>query len=196
MVDLDRIETRKLPLSYGTQRCRLALNDSRYTEGVVALRNDPKLNRYIHHDPLTAEMHDRWLSAQLERWDSLNFAILVDGDFVGTVALYAITPETAEYGRLVIKEGQARAFAPVAVLLFLSFGFEIVGLPEIHCRILEGNERTVRFHDRMGWKRDPRYDGEVDFHGEKTRFVGFSISAEEWPGVFEAHRDLLIRQLL
>ena len=97
MVDLDRIETRKLPLSYGTERCRLVLNDSRYTEGVLALRKDPKLNRYIHDDnPLTAEIHDRFLSVQLERRDSFNFAILVDGDFAGTVALYDITRRSPE----------------------------------------------------------------------------------------------------
>ena len=95
-----------------------------------------------------------------------------------------------------MKEGDVRAFAPVALLLCLSFGFEIVGLPEIHSRVLEGNERALCFFERMGWKRDPRYGGEVIFHGEKARHIGFSISADEWPRIFEAHRDLLIQRLV
>lgn len=94
------------------------------------------------------------------------------------------------------EEEQAPIFAPVAVLLFLSFGFKIVELPEIYCRVLEGNERALRFCERMGWKRDPRYGREMIFHREKARHIGFSFPADEWPGIFEAHRNLPIQRLL
>lgn len=196
MADLARIDTYKMQMSYGSQRCRLVLNDSRYTHDVVALRNDAKLNRYIHHELLTEEMHDRWLSAQLGRRDALNFAILVRGAFAGTLSLYNITRDTAEFGRFILRDGIARVYAPVASLLATSFGFEILGLPELHSKVLEDNQRALSFIERIGWRRDSRYDEQVTFHGERTRVIGHSLSADAWPAVFDQDRDLLTRLLV
>ena len=67
MVELAKLHKRKLPFSYGTRRCRLVLGDSRYTREVVALRNDERLNRFIHHDELTPELHEKFLEKELER---------------------------------------------------------------------------------------------------------------------------------
>jgi RimJ/RimL family protein N-acetyltransferase len=191
MVDLAKLQKRKLPFSYGTRRCRLVLSDSRYTREVVAMRNDQRLNRFIHHDELTPELHERFLEAELERSDAFNFVVLADDSFAGTVGLYAIGDETAEYGRFVMPEGGVRRLAPAVTLLCCSFGFEVLGLREIYCRILERNERVLRFHDRMGWKRDARHNEDVVFYGEQMGLVGFSLSLADWPGVFEAHSQLL-----
>ena len=196
LVDLSRLDTRKLPLSYGTERCRIVLNDSRYTEELLALRNDESLNRFLHHELLTPETHDRWLRQQLDRRDVLNFAALVEGEFAGAAALYDIKGDCAEYGRLVMKPGSVRAWAPAVSFLSHSFGFEVIGLTIVYCRILEGNARTLRYAVKVGYRRDPAYDQEVVFHGEKARLLGFSQSCDDWPEVFEANRDLLQRLLL
>jgi RimJ/RimL family protein N-acetyltransferase len=82
------------------------------------------------------------------------------------------------------------------MLLCCSFTFETLALPEIHCCILEGNERALRPPDRMGWKRDPRYGKPVDFCGERTRHSGFSMSSADWPRAFEAHREFLGQRLV
>jgi RimJ/RimL family protein N-acetyltransferase len=193
LVDLLRLDARKMPLSYGTPRCQLVLNDSRYTEDLVALRNDEDLNRYIHHEPLTAAGHDRWLRQQLERRDALNFAVLVDGEFAGAASLYGITRDSAEYGRLIMNRGSVRSYSAAVSLLAHSFGFEIIALRSIYCRILEGNERTQRYALKVGYRRDATYDQKVTFDGEETLLLGFSQSSEDWPDVFEANRDVLRR---
>jgi RimJ/RimL family protein N-acetyltransferase len=193
LVDLSLLDTRTMPLAYGTERCQLVLNDSRYTEELVTLRNDEGLNRYIHHEPLTAAGHDRWLRQQLERRDALNFAVLVEGKFAGAASLYDITRDSAEYGRLIMNRGSVREYSTAVSLLAHSFGFEIIALKSIYCRILEGNERTHRHALKVGYRRDSTYDQEVTFDGEETRLLGFSQSSEDWLGVFEANLDLLRR---
>lgn len=192
MVDLSRLETRKMPLSYGSERCRIVLNDSRYTEELVALRNDPRLNRFIHHDWLTPEKHDAWLCNQLDGRKDFNFAILVDGEFAGAIALYHISGGAAEYGRFIMKEGPVRAYAFVATLLVASFGFEIIGLDLIYGQALEGNKHIHKHLAKNGYRRDPRYDQDIEFDGEKTKLLGFSLSYDEWPAVFAANRNTLM----
>ena len=192
MVDLDCIEKPKFPLSYGTGRFRLELCDSRYTQQIVDLRNDPRLNEFIHHDPLNVEAQERFLDAELDRRDGFNFAILVDGCFAGTTALMNVRSGTAEYGRFVMSEGPLRRFAPAATLGCLSFGFEILGLEEVYCRIIRENQRVRQFHERMGWNRASRYGREVPFHGARRVLVGYSVNVSAWPDMFERHRAILM----
>jgi RimJ/RimL family protein N-acetyltransferase len=192
MIDLERLHKRKLPLSYGTERLRLVLGDSRYTQQVVELRNDPNLNEWIHHDPLTPQAHDQFLDRELDRCDALNFAILIERKFAGIGGLYDIEGTTAEYGRLVLRdEGRVRRHSVVVTTLFLSFGFEVLGRDLIYCRMLDRNALVLGYAQKMGWKPEPRYDREVDFHGEHMKQLGYSVSASDWPAFFEAHRELL-----
>ncbi|NND75970.1 MAG: GNAT family N-acetyltransferase [Ilumatobacter sp.] len=192
MIDLERLDTRKLPLSYGTERLRLTLNDSRYTEQVVKIRNDPRLNEWIHHDPLTPEAHDQFLQRELERRDALNFAILVDNEFAGVCSLRDIRGTTAEWARLVMPDRvEVRKYAVTVGVLFLSLGYEVLGRASMYCRILEGNRRTRRYVEKIGWRPDPGYDSEIPFDGERRKLLGYSLSSAEWPEIFAAHRDLL-----
>jgi RimJ/RimL family protein N-acetyltransferase len=190
MVDLERLDKRKFPLSYGTRRFRLVLCDSRYAEQGVQLRNDPRLNEFIHHDLLTLEAQEAFLDRELDRPDTFNFAILIEGLFAGLTSL-AVRDGTAEYGRFIMPQGKIQRFAPAATLSVLSFGFEVLGVHEVYCRILRENQRGRRFHECMGWIPAPRHGREVDFHGERRTLAAYSVSVEACPGIFKKHRELL-----
>src|SRR5512147_871582 len=128
---LERVDTRRMPLRYGSAACCLTLSDSRYTSEIVALRNNQEINRFIHHDHLTPEAHERWLRGESMRRDSLNFVILVAARFSGTASLYQIVPGTkCEFGRMVMPNDERRIYAVAAEFLCLSFAFEVLQLSE------------------------------------------------------------------
>jgi RimJ/RimL family protein N-acetyltransferase len=193
-ISLERVETRRMPLRYGSAACCLTLADSRYTPEIVALRNNPEVNRFIHHDHLTPEAHERWLRGESMRNDSLNFVILVAGRFAGTASLYQIVPGTkCEFGRMVMPNDNRRIYAVAAEFLCLSFAFEVLQVSDVYCTVGTQNKLVYEFHMRNGWKRDPRYDGFTRIHGSETAELGLSMNYEEWLKAMENNRDVLRR---
>ena len=184
----------KMPLGYGSDACRLVSCESRYTPQIVALRNNPALNRFIHHDHLTEEAHERWLRGESMRRDSLNFVILVSGRFAGTASLYDIVPGVrCQFGRMIMPNDERRMFAVAAEFLCLSLAFEVLQVQETHCRVAGGNAAVFEFHLRNGWKADSRFDGMTRINGSETTERGLSMSSEEWLSAFENNRELLRR---
>src|SRR5512142_1028867 len=152
---LERVETRRMPLHYGSGSCCLTLCDSRYTAEIVALRNNPEVNRFIHHDHLSTEAHERWLRGESMRRDSLNFVILVGGRFAGTASLYDIAAgASCQFGRMVMPRDERRIYAVAAEFLCLSFAFEVLQVGEAYCTVVAENTSVLEFHLRNGWKRD------------------------------------------
>lgn len=191
---LEKVETRRMPLRYGTSACCLTLSDSRYTTEIVALRNNPEVNRFIHHDHLSVEAHERWLRGESMRKDSLNFVILVGGRFAGTASLYDIAAGVScQFGRMVMPRDERRIYAVAAEFLCLSFAFEVLQVGETYCTVVAENASVLEFHMRNGWKRDARYDMFTKINGSDAGELGLSMSREEWPTALENSRDVLRR---
>ncbi len=184
----------RIPLRYGSEACCLVGCESRYTPEIVSLRNDPLVNRFIHHDHLTEESHERWLRGESMRRDSLNFVILVAGRFAGTASLYDIVAGKAcQYGRMVMPLDDRRIYAVAAEFLCLSFGFDVLQLQEIRCTVAKENTAVFDFHLRNGWKRKQELDGFTRINGSEIAEVGLSMTLSDWPRAVESNRDLLRR---
>jgi RimJ/RimL family protein N-acetyltransferase len=193
-ISLERIDTRRMPLRYGSAACCLTLSDSRYTADIVNLRNNSEVNRFIHHDHLTPESHERWLRGESMRRDSLNFVILVAGHFAGTASLYRfVAGANCEFGRMVMPNDDRRIYAVAVEFLCLSFAFEILQAGEVYCTVAGQNTLVYEFHLRNGWKRDPRHDGFTRINGSETAEFGLSMSYDDWKKAMENNRDLLRR---
>jgi RimJ/RimL family protein N-acetyltransferase len=184
----------RIPLRYGTDACCLVPCDSRYTAEIVALRNNPHVNRFIHHDHLTEEAHERWMRGESMRRDSLNFVILVGGRFAGTASLYEIVAgQRCKYGRMVMPYDDRRIYAVAAEFLCLSFAFDLLQVEEVRCTVARENTSVLDFHLRNGWRREQRFDGFTRINGAEIAELGLSMSAAEWPSALERNRDLLKR---
>ena len=188
---LDNLDSLKFPLAYGTGTCQLLLGDSRYTEQILALRNDPDLNQHLNGTSLTTEDHEEWLAAQITRRDALNFVVLVRNQFAGTASLYNLEPGVrCEYGRVVMPDTGVRIYAVPVEILCMSFAFEVLGVGEVYCRVREDNTGVIDLHLAIGWRRDSRYDED----GSGTQ-LGFSFPLERWPEAFERQRRVLERTM-
>ena len=191
---LESTETNRMPLRYGTDACSLVLSDSRYTQNIVNLRNNPEVNRYIRHDHLTPDAHERWLRGESMRRDSLNFVILVAGCFAGTASLYKIVAgSSCEFGRIAMPNDDRRVYAVAAEFLCLSFAFEVLQVREVHCTVVAENKSALGFYLRSGWKQDTRYDGFAKIDGYELSEVGLSMNLEGWAKALQNNRDVLRR---
>lgn len=118
---------------------------------ILSLRNDPQYNRYLSHpgQTLSLESQEAWLKKHLSQADECNFKILVNERFVGTISLYSITEQDAEFGRYLAKN-------PIASLeaewLLLKHAFERLGLSSVYCKTLEANPKVWKQHQRFGFQ--------------------------------------------
>jgi len=192
---LTSLRVAKVPLRYGTDACCLALLDSTYTSEILHMRNSD-LGAYLTRIQLTEQEHERWIENRLSQPNVLDFVALVRGAFAGTVSLTEIVPgASCELGRMIMPNDGRRVYALAVEFLGMSFGFEILGLKEMHCAVVEGNDSILRLHLRNGWRLNPAYDRDADVNGKRLHLAGLGIARSEWPGSF-AGMSRLVKRLL
>jgi RimJ/RimL family protein N-acetyltransferase len=192
---LDQLEIAKAPLRYGTDACCLVLADSTYTKDILNMRNSD-LGAHMNRIQVTEEKHERWLASRLALPDILDFVVLIDGKFGGTASLTEIERGVkCEFGRMIIPNDGRRVYTLAVEFLGMSFAFEVLGLEEIYCAVVEGNDSILRLHLRHGWKLNPAYNRKAAVNDRMARLVGLSISRKEWPNSFAGMKKL-VRRLL
>ncbi len=192
---LGDLDIPKAPLRYGTDACWLQLCDSTYSRDIVALRNSD-LGPYLNRIHVRDEEHEQWMASRSVRPDILDFVILIQGAFGGTVSFTDIEPgKRCEFGRMMIPNDGRRVYTLAVEFLGMSFGFEVLGLEEIYCAVVEKNETILRLHLRNGWKFNSSYDREAVVNGSHTRLVGLSVSRDSWPDCFAGMKGLVKRLL-
>jgi RimJ/RimL family protein N-acetyltransferase len=195
LMHLDKLEIAKAPLRYGTDACCLVLADSAYTNDILSMRNSD-LGVHLNRIQVTAEEHELWLSLRLAQPDILDFVVLIDGKFGGTVSLTQIEHGAkCEFGRMIIPNDGRRVYTLAVEFLGMSFAFEVLGLEEMYCAVVEGNDSILRLHLRHGWVLNPAYDREAIVNGRRVQLAGLSISRTEWPNSFAGMKTLVKRLL-
>ena len=196
-LDLASLSSPKLPLRYGTEVCYITMTDHCFTADIVALRNTPALGKYVNYVELSAEDHERWLSGQLERDDALNFVLVAEQKFAGTLSLYNIQHgKSCEFGRMMMPDDGRRMYALAAEILGMSFAFEILGIQTLYCVVMEGNDSVLAFHLKNGWSRDARYERYENVNGLNAHLIGLSVDRLRWPWCFAKMRPLAKRLLV
>jgi UDP-4-amino-4,6-dideoxy-N-acetyl-beta-L-altrosamine N-acetyltransferase len=192
---LNELKIAKAPLRYGTYACCLSLVDSSYTKDILEMRNSD-LGEYLNRIHVSEEEHEQWLASRLAQRDILDFVVLIDGKFGGTVSLTEIEHgKRCEFGRMIIPNDGRRVYTLAVEFLGMSFAFEVMGMEEMYCAVVDGNESILRLHLRHGWKLNPEYDREAIVNGHKARLTGLSISRTEWPNSFAGMKKLVKRLL-
>ena len=192
---LNELKIARVPLLYGTDACCLSLADSSYTRDILELRNSD-LGVYMNRMLVTEEEHERWLDSRLARTDILDFVVLIGGKFGGTVSLTEIEHgKRCEFGRMIIPNDGRRVYTLAVEFLGMSFAFEVLGMEEMYCAVVDGNESILRLHLRHGWKLNPAYDREAIVNGQQARLAGLSISRTGWPSSFAGMKKMVKRLL-
>jgi RimJ/RimL family protein N-acetyltransferase len=119
---------------------------------IIQLRNNPEINRFLSSQTTTTlEQQMAWIKQNRAKKDNIYFKIidLKTKAFKGTISLYSIENDKAEFGRFI-------ATNPIAAIesefLLLKYGFEHLGLNEIYCCTVKENTKVWNQHTKFGFK--------------------------------------------
>lgn len=192
---LKQLHIPRAPLRYGTDSCCIQLCDSTYSSEIRSLRNSD-LGPFLSNMEIAEEEHERWMTSRAARSDVLDFVILIQGAFGGTVSLTEIEHgKVCELGRMMIPNDGRRVYHLAAQFLGISFGFEMLGVQEMYCAVAEKNDRLLRLQLRNGWKLNPAYNRVAMVNGSAMQLVGLSVVRASWPELFSSMKNLVMRLL-
>lgn len=139
-----KIEIKKLSLRDAKEFKRILDNKERKWYGKYLSKPYPlpKIKKYIRH--------------QLKIKNYIEFAILVDNKFVGTICLEKIDKinKKASVGYWVAKPYRNRGIATKAVELTVKFGFNKLKLKRIYAKVDEDNIQSRRVLENAGFEKE------------------------------------------
>ncbi len=117
--------------------------------------------------------------------DKIEFAIEIDGAYVGRCGLYNIdrTARRAELG-IGIGEGdyRGRGYGREAVALLLDYAFRLRNLRRVWLEVHADNERGIRAYKACGFVEEGRMREHAWLDGRHVDNVIMGVLREEWEG--------------
>ena len=136
---------------------------------VVRLRNHPKMMHFFHQEyQLTLDMQKAWFDKYLARKNDLYWKICSkQGEFLGAIRVYDITPEIADQGSTMLDPDKSMSGpeAAEALLLCLEFLFDTVGVVKIINDDRVDNKNMNSLSRRLGFE----YLHDIEIRGVKFR---------------------------
>lgn len=118
-------------------------------EFILSLRLNNSLNKHINKVDNDIKKQEEWISLQQQREGDYYFLILdLDNQPFGTISLYNIKENSAEFGRWVSKGNMILNIE--SVLLIHKFAFEYCDLDFVYTNTMAENKKVINFHKRFG----------------------------------------------
>lgn len=154
-------------------------------EFIVALRNNERLNRYLHTGAHTVEEQLVWLDAYFLRPGDWYFIIerMTDGVAEGVAAIYGLDDlqSSAEWGRWIVRPPSLAAVE--SAWLIYRTAFEVLRLTGVYCRTAAANAQVVAFHDACCLSERRELPKHFEFDGNSMNAVEHCLALSDWPRV-------------
>jgi RimJ/RimL family protein N-acetyltransferase len=116
---------------------------------------------FVSTEPVAFPEHEAFVAGYFaddndDRW----FVVEVDGEAVGTLALYGFSDDgaSAEWGRFVIEPShRGRGFGRAALGLLIEHAAAL-GVRTLHCKVLAGNTAAKRIYEGLGFREVGRFE--------------------------------------
>lgn len=130
--------------------------DDQYTYDVITFRNSERAKYFLNQSfNLTVDMQNRWGEEYFRRTNDVYWVIQCNETkkVVGTTALYDITPEQCEKGRLVVDENFAsrKPYVLEAELMIIDIAFSELGVKQIVTCTRYDNKKMESINKRLGF---------------------------------------------
>lgn len=147
--------------------------DSRF---ILELRTNPSINRFIGDTSAKIDDQLQWMRSYEKRQGDYYFVIenIKNSKAVGTIGLYDIQNNQAEWGRWVITPGVPAAAASAYLIYALSF--DVLNLNMVFCRTVEDNKSVLSIHDSYGAERSHLELSGVQIKDVKYNFVVHQVT--------------------
>jgi len=131
--------------------------DARFEAAIQRLASDPAIGATSNvpspYPPDGAARFVEETARRREAGEEFVFAVLLDGEAVGTCGLIGVHRHAAELGYWIGKPFWGRGAATVAARLVVRFGFETLGLETIGAHCLSRNAASASVLVKAGFRR-------------------------------------------
>ena len=151
------------------------------TENIVRWRNNPGVReRFMQQELFTKESHEEWLRTQVQTGHVAQFIIVENetGRDIGSTFLRDIdhTNNKAEIGAFIGEQiARGRGIGPEATIRTIEYGFRVLGLHRVYCRILSDNIVSMHSALKSGLVQEGYYHDYVRINGEYRDIMFFGI---------------------
>ncbi len=158
------------------------------TELIVSWRNNPDVKKqFIFQGDFTAELHNNWLTTQVNTGRVAQFIIelLPESTLIGSVYLRDIDMlhNKAEFGIfLSCKEVMGKGYGTIVTNLILQYAFEDLQLNKVFLRVLSENKRAVKSYLKSGFQLEGEFKEDVRINDEYKDVTFMAIFADEGRG--------------
>ena len=157
-------------------------------ERVLSWRNHPDVRRWMYttHE-IDMDEHRRWFEGACK--DPQRHLLVFESDEtpLGFLNLQQLDDEGVGEWGFYLAPGAPRGSGRCLGVAALDHAFDVLGLHKISGHALEANERSVRFHLRLGFRNEGlRHDPHLAEDGVQHSVICFGLLRDEWPAAREA----------
>lgn len=150
---------------------------------VLAWRNHPEVRRFMltHHEITLAE-HTQWFT-RLSKDHTRRLLIVQEyGCPIGYVQFCNVEPggvaDWGFYARPEAAKGTGRKLGATA----LDYAFDQLNLHKVCAQVIESNQASIRFHERLGFKPEGVLRDQKRVIDQYETLICFGMLANEWQG--------------
>ena len=151
------------------------------TADILRWRNSPHvMEHFIIREPLTEEVHKRWLKEKVAGGEAEQFIIILkeNGKAIGTQYYQRIDKnrKSAEFGIFIgEKEEVGKGYGPEVLELAIRHAREDMGLKSIELRVIADNEAAYKLYSGHGFKILPEYTEIKEYNGQEAKILHMEL---------------------
>jgi RimJ/RimL family protein N-acetyltransferase len=146
---------------------------------VAAACQDAEIPRWTMVPTPYTEADAREFLSQVTREldDQLNLAItrVDDGSVVGSITIWLVKPQIAEFGYWAARKARGRGYTTRALRLFARWALEELKLPRLQLGTLPGNTSSERVAEKVGFSREGVLRQYLDQRGDRRDVTMWSL---------------------
>jgi RimJ/RimL family protein N-acetyltransferase len=160
-------------------------------DALTAIHSDPRVQRYYapevgtpEHTRMLVEMFMQWATEKPRRSFQLAIVDRATAEVVGSCGIRgkSASPGKAEFGIGIGSSWWGKGVGYEAASTILNFGFDEVGLAEVHAVTVAENEAVARFMKRLGFASGAARLGETWIKERNWHALDWAITRETWNG--------------
>lgn len=153
--------------------------------------NDPEVIQYLTlYLPMTEISEEKWIEELSTKKDQIIFVIEaldenIDRKPIGNCGLDEINhkDQNASFGIVIGEKNYwSNGYGTEAAALLINYGFEQLNLHRISSSVYEFNERSIKMHQKLGFKKEGCCRKEIYKNGKYWDKIIFGLLREEWEG--------------
>jgi RimJ/RimL family protein N-acetyltransferase len=146
---------------------------------VAAACQDPEIPRWTMVPTPYSEAEARAFLAHVTQGpeDQLNLAItrVEDGSVAGSITIWLVKPQVAEFGYWAAPEARGRGYTPRALRLFAEWAFDELKVARLQLGTIPGNVASERVAEKVGFTREGILRSFLDQRGERRDVTMWSL---------------------